>query len=434
MNTSRRGFLKGAAVLGGVAVLPDVSAADAGSRPDLVGKVWPGWTEGHFQLHSIYTGVGESMFLVFPDGTTMLLDCGDHPAINRGELAVPVLPGGGRHAGEWVARYVQRVNPSKDRVDYLVVSHFHSDHTGIGNWGAGMLRQGRHEYRLSGFAQAAEWLKFGRAVDRGWPNYDEPKPIGTPEERASLDLMRRLYARLAERDGLTVEKFRLGTSDQFVPLRGRSDGFAVRNICANGKIVLPDGTVKDLYAERLKRNPKAWLNENGMSLGMLFTYGRFSLFTAGDFSDQWQEGGGRRILTEEALAAAVPRVNVAKVNHHGHHAMPRGLVKALSPQVWFSCVWDQLHNTADTMQNLYEGSPASKAYPGIFPAERRWADRDAPWFGMVPESLHSGGHVIVDVPPGGKRYTVSVVSARDESMKVVDAVEFAAARTDAEGV
>lgn len=363
------------------------------------------------------------MFLIFPDGTTMLLDCGDHPAVNRGELAVPVLPSGDRHAGEWVARYVQRVNPSKDRVDYLVVSHFHSDHTGIGNWGAGMFRQGRHEYCLSGFAQAAEWLKFSKAVDRGWPDYNEPKPIGTFEERESSDLMRRLYGRLMERDGLTVEKFHLGDSGQFVPRHGRVDDFVVENICANGKIVLSDGTVKDLYAEYLRKNPNACLNENGMSLGMLFKYGRFSLFTSGDFSDGWQDGN-RRILTEEALAAAVPRVNVAKINHHGYHTMPRKLVEALSPQVWFSNVWDQLHNTSDTMQNLYEGSPKSKVYPGVFPAERRWSDRNEPWFDMVPPELYFGSHVIFDVPPGGERYSVSVVRARDESMKVVDVAEF----------
>ena len=49
-----------------------------------VGQAWPGWEPGEFQVHFIYTGVCESMFCIFPDGTSMLLDCGDHPACNRG--------------------------------------------------------------------------------------------------------------------------------------------------------------------------------------------------------------------------------------------------------------------------------------------------------------------------------------------------------------
>jgi hypothetical protein len=35
-----------------------------------------------------------------PDGTTMLLDCGDHPAWQRGKLAVP-LPEGSNRSPEY---------------------------------------------------------------------------------------------------------------------------------------------------------------------------------------------------------------------------------------------------------------------------------------------------------------------------------------------
>ena len=51
--------------------------ADAAASPE-AGRPWSGWAKGHFQIHFIYTGVAEAMFLIFPDGTTMLLDCGDH--------------------------------------------------------------------------------------------------------------------------------------------------------------------------------------------------------------------------------------------------------------------------------------------------------------------------------------------------------------------
>ena len=42
------------------------------------------------------------MFIIFPDSTTMLFDCGDHAAVTRLDLAVPVLPNPGRLVGDWV--------------------------------------------------------------------------------------------------------------------------------------------------------------------------------------------------------------------------------------------------------------------------------------------------------------------------------------------
>ena len=54
-----------------------------GTKEAGVGQPWHGWKPGQFQVHFIYTGVAESMFIIMPDGTTMLLDCGDHDAIGR---------------------------------------------------------------------------------------------------------------------------------------------------------------------------------------------------------------------------------------------------------------------------------------------------------------------------------------------------------------
>ena len=95
------------------------------------------------------------MFYSIPDGTSLLLDCGDHPACNRGELAVPILPDQSRHAGEWIARYVERVNPNGRDVDYMMVSHFHADHTGGETWHVGKTAGRGDDYCLSGFAHRA---------------------------------------------------------------------------------------------------------------------------------------------------------------------------------------------------------------------------------------------------------------------------------------
>ena len=76
----RRGFLKNATLVSAACLMDFREALALGAKDAEVGKAWKGWKKGQFQIHLIYTGVSESMFLIFPDGTTMLLDCGDHNA------------------------------------------------------------------------------------------------------------------------------------------------------------------------------------------------------------------------------------------------------------------------------------------------------------------------------------------------------------------
>jgi hypothetical protein len=46
------------------------------------------------------------------------------------------------------------------------------------------------------------------------------------------------------------------------------------------------------------------------------------------------------------------------------------------------------------------------------------------WINDVPESVFSGAHVVVDVPPGGETYSVSFIDARDESMHINEVMHF----------
>ena len=107
--------------------------------------------------------------------------------------------------------------------------------------------------------------------------------------------------------------------------------------------------------------------------------------------------------------------------------MSRSLVAALSPQVWVSCVWDQLHNLPPCMELLSDRSiyPGDRVIcPTIMPAERRAKDGDAAWMQDVHESSYDGGHVVVNVEKGGKRYSVSYLTAADESMTVRSVLNF----------
>ena len=74
------------------------SAANA----QTVGQALPPWTPGTLDIHQINTGRGNSALLIFPDGTTMLVDAGWGG--NPSPRGTPPRPDGSRHAGEWIAR------------------------------------------------------------------------------------------------------------------------------------------------------------------------------------------------------------------------------------------------------------------------------------------------------------------------------------------
>jgi hypothetical protein len=148
----------------------------------------------------------------------------------------------------------------------------------------------------------------------------------------------------------------------------------------------------------------------------------------GDFSDRlpWPDGGETWI--EDELSECVGHCHVAKLNHHGHHSTGRRLAAALRPRVWIACVWDQLHLTDDTAQSLVEPGAPDGDQPLIVPTVLPVTEAgERPWWRFVPDACRAGCHVVVTVPPGGAAYTVTMVDARDEAMRVADERTF---RTD----
>ena len=407
---NRRDFIKTAASAGALGC-----TFDRGGEPE-IGRPWGGWREGHFQIHVIYTGVCESLFLVFPDSTSMLIDCGNHAACKRGELAVPIMPDLSRHAGEWISRYVRDVNPRGAAVDYMLLTHYHADHAGNQVFHAGRSKNGR--YFLSGFGEAIEYLDFRYAIDRAWPMFDDPVPMDAGYDNGVIANMREVYREL-ERRGCKVERFRLEKgSDQIRPLHGEVEGFRTVPLCANGRVLHSDGQIEDVMGPLIAANPGGKVNENPMSIGLRFEYGPFRFFTAGDFAHhQWKPG---RVLfeAEGELAKVCGRCQVAKINHHGHHSMPLSLVKALRSQVYLAGIWDQLHVTRDTMRNLAnrKGYFGERIFaPGVFTARRRKEDALESWLAEVEPSVFEPSHVVVDVAPSGTEYSLFTLDAKDES-------------------
>ena len=406
---TRRGFLVGSAASAAVTATAGVPGnGEKGSGAKCT------WTRGHFQIHQIYTGRCESYFLVFPDGTTMLLDCGESNPHKMevekwGDKSVPILPDEGRGSGEWIARYVERVNPNGTDVDYMMLSHFHGDH-------------------VLGYPKAAVTLHFRHAIDRGWPDYNDPLPCpASPKWMGGcLAETKKLYAKLAKRDGLTVEKFRVGAKDQIRLLREPESfsDFSTFNLCGNGKVAMKDGSIYDMFAPEHARHKTLAYDENCMSLGNVFAYGKFKYFSAGDFFAAYGGKGwwqGKRVNVETILAKGCEPVSVAKANHHAAWACPKELVAALRPQVWTASVWWQLHCDKGTMMRLSDRTlyPGPRVLlPGVMCKERRESDKGLAYLADIPECVHTPSHIVIDVPPGGETFKVACLDPVDESCRM----------------
>ena len=407
MNISRRAFLGSSAAFaaGGCASL-DLGDAEAVR-----------WRPGHYQVHYIFTGRGESMFHIFPDGTSMLLDVGDSMRFYQTPQETPHLPDISRRSGEWVARYVERVNPKGLEVDYFQLSHYHEDHGGGERYHGERIHAPTGDYWLCGLGDAARFLSFGKVIDRAWPTFDDPVDVLKTSRDGTPRNIRAVYAHLQSK-GTAIERVRLGARDQIRQLSAEAHpGFEVFNLCANGRYVRKDGSVRDLYAHKVKAGEKSF-NENGMSCGFVISYGKFRLFTAGDFSDQIVDERGRKVWTENELAEAVPPVDVAKISHHGHHSMYSGLVSALRARVWTACVLDQKHCTDDTMNRLADTAAYAgpRTYiPTYMPLrDRRREDYASYLPDVAKEVVAEPCHVILDVPEGGETYSLSCVAAATE--------------------
>ena len=254
--------------------------------------------------------------------------------------------------------------------------------------------------------------------------------LGSWGENAQWGFIANLKATYAEmkRRGTTLERFRLEQgSTQLDPLHAKVDGFHVVPLCANGRLLMPDGKVVDLYRDWLASAKPQEPNENPFSIGLRFEYGKFRFYAAGDFSDHHVNADGSRFEAEDEMAKVCGPCQVAKVNHHGYHSMSDRLLAALKSRVYIACMWDQLHMTRDTMRRLADcgNYPGERLIcPAILTSERRQEDAAESWLAGIPKELYMGTHIVLDVPPGGETYSLAFIDAADESMRVKSVLDF----------
>lgn len=385
------------------------------------GKPYRGWREGDFDVHMIDVGIAEANFHIYPDGTTALVDCGDRNPASRGDAGLPPRPDGSRRAGEWVARYVARLTPGADSIDYLIATHFHRDHIGSLEFGAGWTTGRGRDYQLSGIAQVGEFFRFGVAYDRGYPHYSG---IGAKIRRDAGNFRRFLEYQERAR-GLRREPFRVGAADQIRLLHApKRYDFHTRNVCGNGMLWTGEGErTLDLYAAAGLEDRRRL--ENTMSLGISYRYGAFHFFTGGDMMNENEgENFDERIDFEGALGRVLGRQDVCKANHHASRgSTTRGFANAVQARAYLVNVWQKKHLRLASLYAM--GDDSQTGYPGprlicptrCLPEQRSLAARCF-WGRYLAKR---SGHVVAKAYAGGAKFKIYYLTSEDESMRV-DAV------------
>ena len=375
-------------------------------------KVFPSWKEGEMEIHHIYTGRGESVFCIFPDGTNMLIDAGDIGPHHRFPSLLHASPDDTRQPGEWIARYISGLLDYRNekKIDYACLTHFHGDHMGDVYPTSPKTKNGG-DYSLSGLCEVAEYLPFKILVDRDWPTYQFP----IPQEGYTFDNYRAFVDWNMKHSGMIMERFEPGSNSQFSLLFQAEEypEFEVRNIISNGII----WTGKKNKTKNLI--PKgASVYENNASSGVRISYGDFDYFNGGDITGRitmntpdWQD-------IETPVGKVLGPLEVCEANHHSWvDAMNENFVESTQAQVFILQVWGVSQINLSTIRTM-----ASKE---LYPGDRYIIPTNIPdiskiYLGNSGEKQLSGdgGHAVIKVSKGGDSYKIYLLNTEDESMHV----------------
>ncbi|GAB3806096.1 hypothetical protein GCM10028819_40730 [Spirosoma humi] len=379
-----------------------------------VGKPLSVWQSGYLDIHQINTGQGNASFIVFPDGTSLLVDAGGINPIDwrtNKPRNNPVKPNATRQAGEWIARYVRNVLrfQNEPAIDYAIVTHFHDDHMGSP---LNRTKRGAGGYVLTGITEVGDHVPIRKLLDRGWPTYSYPRSQDTDSMVANY---RRFLAWQVQHKGMVVEPFKAGRNDQ-VTLLSHPEKYAVevRNIAVNGELWTGKGTAtQTLFPDLTALKAADYPNENMCSIAFQIRYGAFDYFSGGDIQGVLQFGAPAWHDVETPIARVVRPVDVQLVDHHGYADSQNGaLVASLRPRVFIIPAWASSHPGRDVLERLF----SEQIYTGprdVF-ATNLLDEAKAGIGDWLPKLKSQSGHVVIRVKPGGESYHVLVLDDTTE--------------------
>ena len=418
-------------------------------KADPAGQPLSAWQEGMLDIHFINTTTGECTFIIFPDGTQMMVDAAGSLAAT-GDVNSTTNTGirsrwdptkdADFRAGAYIAEYIKSCMAwtGNNSLDYVVNTHFHSDHFG-GFSTALPASDLSGSYRKQSLPEVLDILGSKTLLDRGWPDYNYPFDMLTKSSNASAikNYVTAVKWHAANR-GMKAEMFQAGSDEQIRALRNPSacGDFKVQNIAVNGFVWDGKGTTSATatfpsLSEISVANPKSVGNadkcpeENHCTTAFKLSYGKFDFFHAGDAQYDgcstfaWKD-------VESAMAKACGAVDVMKADHHGvgntngyGYVAKNGHVcnamSFLNPRCWIVNSWTDGH----PRQAVFEG--VTKVVPGtdIYITNTCESMRKYLNWNQVKGS---DGHIVIRVCKGGSKYFVYTLSNSEPSRKVLKAV------------
>ena len=357
-------------------------AGDNAVTDVVVGEPLPLWSEGCFDIHHINSARGECSFLIFPDGTTMVVDVGEFVEYKSASYdKVTPRPSQEVRPVEVYSRYIRHFLPKgSSRLDYCMLSHYHMDHMGRVESQFGRNEDGG--YVLSGVTALYDAVPFAKVIDRSYPVYDK-EALLTPDQADMIPSYAAFVDYRGKNGGLVAEQCAVGSTTQIVQKHnaGAWRSFKAQNWAASGYYW--NGT------EAVNANKSGSFRENAMSCATLFSYGKFDYWTSGDGT-----------TCDVAASEFIPqRVEAMKANHHMSAGtmdatqLGRFRPKVVATQSFY--VRDVQPNQA-IMHRLLD-NPGG---PALFFTNIEQVTRDTDP-SLYAKAAAIGGHIVIRVQPGG---------------------------------
>ena len=362
------------------------------------------WQQGYMDIHHISTGRGNCTFMILPDGTTMMVDAGDNGPANDDGTKLDRVPNESLTPAEWVVRYVTHFTEEAGlpaKLDYMLVSHFHYDHVGVGTIAYPWSPDGK--YLMTGVPYVGSILEVDNFVDRAYPDYDFPY-TGYFDKGIFRDyVMMDNYLKFLNSDYNrlnNISGFKVGASDQFALKTPRND-FLIRNIYANGQLWTGSGVSSESIVPSGLTQSDLQSTENQWSAVLNISYGNFDYHTGGDIN------GTELFDAEYGVAARIGETDVFHCNHHACDDAMRGdVLLATRPQVFVVPAWEKEAHPGD------EALARMINYGDIFAA--------AP---AAKDGMKANGHVVVRVYEGGSKFQIFVLNDRSTDYEVIHKTE-----------
>lgn len=323
----------------------------------------PDWQEGMFDIHTIATGRGNCQFLIFPDGTTMMIDAGDFDGKSYDNKYSPMrcaVIDESKSPAIKISEYIKSIKGNfSQNIDYFLLTHFHTDHYGAVREGLPYKEEG--DYYLTGITEIAEYIPIKKIIDRGFPSYNFPLNLQNrlTKNGTLLDPSFENYLKFArsseEKQLLKREEFLLGENQfklKYSP--HKYPNFKVSNIKVNNLLWDKEtDKVKELFTieEFLDKDNK--FSENPLSCAILIEYGDFKYYAGGDNTGLIDQDHENFLDIETPMSNVIGKVTAMTLNHHGNRdATNFTFLKTLDPKVVILQSWSSDHPGQENAHRL----------------------------------------------------------------------------------